>query len=133
MAQSPLSTRLSYAAGALRTGNESKVAAALPQLLDEAATAVALTEEVASAHIHGAPEQVKQEMAETITEHLCSVWGWQPDEEEAIRMGEQLAEAFFTAVRGTYTQPSSLLSALIAPRYSEFARQGDGMLIIRES
>lgn len=133
MPQAPLSSRLAYAAGALRADAASKLLPNLSQLLDEAAERVALTEEAAPAHIHGDPEKVKREMAETITEHLCSVWGWQPDEEEAVRMGEQLAEAFFTAVRGTYTQPTSLLSALMAPRYSEFAKSGDGMLVIREN
>lgn len=56
--------------------------------------------------------------AETITEHLTTVWGWLPDEPEAVQLGRQLAPLLVQAVEGTSTHPGSLLNALMHDFYT---------------
>jgi len=51
--------------------------------------------------------------ARQITEHLCEVWGWLPDEPEAVRLGENLAALLPQAVAGTNTSVDSLLGTLL--------------------
>ncbi len=53
--------------------------------------------------------------AEQITEHLTEVWGWLPDEPEAVQLGEQLASVLHLASANTNTHPLTLLSALLTP------------------
>jgi len=54
-----------------------------------------------------------EEWARQVAAHLCEVWGWQPDEPEAQRLGQNLAHLLPQAVAGTRTSPESLLATLL--------------------
>ncbi|SDH38297.1 hypothetical protein [Microbacterium sp. 77mftsu3.1] len=45
--------------------------------------------------------------------HLCAVWDWLPDEQEAEILGMNVAYAMHHAVAGTYTRPESLATTLL--------------------
>lgn len=135
MADQPLSKRLLGAASSIYRDVAAPAADRISGLLAEGADRVFSAEREVPDHIFGDSakhEELKKDMAAKITDHLCSVWGWLPDEEEAIILGEQLADSLFTAVRNTRTQPDSLLDALMAPRYSPLAHNEEGVLILRE-
>jgi hypothetical protein len=80
-------------------------------------------------HVFEEPEQILATARTIIADQLCSVWDWLPDEPEVQVLADQLSVALFAAVEGTYTQPLTLLKALIAPRPSEFHRGADVILI----
>lgn len=57
-----------------------------------------------------------EDATKQITEHLAAVWGWLPDESEAIQLGEQLASVLHFATANSETEPLTLLKAILAPR-----------------
>lgn len=66
----------------------------------------------------------QDQMAARITTQLCTVWGWEPDEEEAVTLGKDLAALLPEAVARTRTTPDSLIEALLYnPRLAEAYRR----------
>lgn len=53
------------------------------------------------------------EHGERIAAHLCEVWGWLPDEPEALDLGNRAASALTHAVAGSQTSADSLISTLL--------------------
>ena len=53
------------------------------------------------------------EYGERIAAHLCEVWGWLPDEPEALDLGNRAASALTHAVAGSRTSADSLISTLL--------------------
>jgi len=60
-------------------------------------------------------EKEQSRAAEAIAEHLAEVWGWLPDEPEAVKLAEQLAAVIHVATANTETKAQTLLSALLTP------------------
>lgn len=58
-------------------------------------------------------------LAVQIAEHLCRVWGWQPDDPEAVDLGLRAADALTRAIAGTRTSADSLIPALLSPPWDE--------------
>ena len=82
-------------------------------------------------HVQGSIEEITAEASELIRDQLCKVWDWPEDDPEAQKLAQQLAQCLFAAVEDTYTQPLTLLKALLAPRPSEF-HHGADVIKIRE-
>lgn len=80
-------------------------------------------------HVFEDPEQIKAEASAMILDHICEVWGWLHDEPEAHVLADQLAEALFSAVENTRTQPMALLKNLLHPRPSKF-RDGAEVIVL---